>query len=116
MRNKGLWFGTMRVEAEVVGKAHRKPCCVCGKVPTKRRLLVSLGSGRSQLSVVYCKAHGYVFIQRRVDEGRRIRDLMMGEMDGDCVRLPAEPGDPAWVQAQHRKAAEARKKAKEGKA
>ena len=76
----GIWLPLLRAEIETIKIAHKRPCCICGKIPKERRLRVCLGTGRSGGTRIFCKSHGHEFITRRMAEcARAVRYLATGE-------------------------------------
>jgi len=93
-RKPGLWLPGLRVEAQVVGRAHKKPCEACNHRPVGKRLLTRTGSGKSQKSAVFCVSCGIAFVHRRLEEGIRLIQYLEGE--NVEVRESAVPGDPHY--------------------
>lgn len=87
-RDAGLWLPMVYARIEPVGPKHRKVCCVCGKTPEvgTERLHVKVGSGRAQVSQVYCEVCS---VEWFLDRQREIRLAIMRLRTGfGCVRLP----------------------------
>lgn len=79
-RKPGLWHSARKVEIETVKKAHRKACHECGKLPSVRRLVITLGSGRHQTKEIYCIHCGFLWLQAcRLELVRALKYLETGE-------------------------------------
>jgi hypothetical protein len=84
----------MRVEAEPVSPRHSKPCERCENLPTVRRLVITIGTGRSGKTYILCRTCGNIFVKRRISEAENLLEyLNTGE---GVVRLPPVKGDPTW--------------------
>lgn len=98
VRKPGLWLPFIKVEAQSVKRAHRKECFACAGVPVDVRLVVTVGTGRSQQKRVYCAKDGKEFVNRRIREANRMLHLLDGNTDLS-VRLPDKTKyDPSWVE------------------
>lgn len=83
-----LVFASMRAEIQEVKKAHKKVCVTCGKVPTVLRLLIQKGAGRSAKTYVYCRKHGYSYLESLLVEVNRAGDVLAGRLpETECVRI-----------------------------
>lgn len=91
---RGLWLPFIKVDVESVTRQHRKPCYRCGADPQRRRMIVTVGTGRSQKIIILCLACAKWWVQRRMDEAV---NLLRYLQDGSgCVRLKAVKGDPSY--------------------
>ena len=78
-----------------VTKAHRKTCFACSTTPVQRRLVVTLGTGRSRTQRVYCIGCGIKFAGRRMDEFERMTQYLLGT-NIDIRRSPMTTLDPCY--------------------
>lgn len=95
MQKPGLCLPTIKIEAQDVKKAMRKLCFTCDEVPAGRRLLVRLGSGRSEQQRVYCATCGQAFTERRLHEFASLLKYLKGALT--AIRLhPFTKLDPCY--------------------
>jgi len=87
-RNNGLWLSGLRVEVQKVTHAHRKVCDSCEDDPKGHRLVMSQGSGRSQMCAVLCEVCGAACVELLCDEGRQLVDELRMGLSGKPIRKP----------------------------
>lgn len=86
IREPGIVCAPIKVSVEPVRTAHRKPCIVCGHMPTVRRLLIKASSGRSQHIDVYCIGHGHRYLQLQAITFARAIAYLNSDTAPTCIR------------------------------
>lgn len=107
-RNLGVWLPGVRIEVEVVRKAHRLPCLFCEEVPEGRRLKVVEGNGRGASTYVLCVMCGSAWIEHLREEGLRAQTLLvtgiLADDYGSAVRMDHDIRDKLRAVARDRAA------------
>lgn len=91
-RKPGLLHGPRAIEVEDVSVRMKRPCSMCAKDPSVRRVVVTSGGGRYAKVEVYCIKCGAEFLARAEREYHRsISFLLFGHVAHD----DADRTDPA---------------------